>query len=108
MTPRQEAFYYVSIAWSFAYNCVKQGLKYKRTLTCTSVVMDTLAMKLTNKQKKDVYKRIEEMMSDTVNVYDFMDWVKQAMEIIANGKERWLNSCLALAVTNVPEEVEDG
>ena len=105
MTPRQEAFYYVSIAWSFAYNSVKDGYKYKRPLTCLSVVMDTLAMKLSEKQKKDVYKRIEEMMSDTVNVYDFMDWVKQAMEIIANGKERWLNSCLALAVTNVPEEV---
>lgn len=106
MTPRQEAFYYVSIVWSFAHNSVKQGYKYKRPLTCLLVVMDTLAMKLTNKQKQDVYKRIEEMLDDTVNVFDFMDWVKKAMEIIANGKERWLNSCLALAVTNVPEEVE--
>jgi len=107
MTARQEAFYYVSLAWSFAYASVKQGLKYKRTLTCTSVVLDTLAMKLTNKQKKDVIKAIEGMKDCDMDVFTFMDWVAKAMEIIKHGKERWLNSCLALAVTNVPEEVEE-
>ena len=108
MTKRQEAFYYLSKAWTFAYTAVNKGYKYKRSLTCIGVVLDTLSMKLTNHQKKVVMDRIHnELSTGKISVFDFMDWIDDAMGIIKNGKERWLNSCLALAVTNIPEEIEE-
>ena len=109
MTNRQQSAYYVMLAWSFAYTARQQGANFNRAITCLDSVLDNIVAKLTNKQRKQVMKSAEkniDKLGDKVNVYDFMDWVVEAMKIIKTGKERWLNSMLALAVTNVPEEVE--
>jgi len=110
MTQRAKAFMWCAIAYGFVYTANEDGIKgFKRAETCLLAVMDKLRERLSDKQVEqaiDEGKRtVDKMFGEKMEVYDFMDAIVNAMEIIKNGKERYLNSMLALAGVNVPEEI---
>lgn len=106
MTPRQEAFYYCSLAYVYANTRLEKGDKtYKRANTCLLKVMDSLAAKLTEKQKAKVINILEkDIKTKMPDAFDYQDYIARAMDIIRKGKERKLNSLLTLAVLDINEE----
>ncbi len=103
MTNRQQAFVNVALAWGYAYTGCQEGYKFDRALKCLQAVLDQLVLKLTDEQRDNAIKYIDKLLSSLketkVSDKDYNEWIRTAMYIISNGKERWLNSCLGLALT---------
>jgi hypothetical protein len=109
MTKRQQASFLVSIALGFAITARDKGLKgYKRAVTCLSSALDQLDEGLTDKQKSEVWHEIDKFVDtqSLMTAYDYLDKIVEAMDIIKYGKQRWINSLLALSAINVEEETE--
>jgi hypothetical protein len=109
MTNRQQTSLYIGLALGFAITANEQGLKgYKRAVTLLTSALNIIDKKLTPGQKNKVWKEIDKFVKNNpkMSVYDYLDMINNAMEIIKNGKERFLNSILALSAVNVEEEIE--
>jgi len=110
MTPRMQVFYHVGIAFSFAITAVDNGFKsYKKSVGLLTKVLDELTKKLTQKQKEKVIRAVDKFAeNNNMTAFDYMDHIAAAMEIIKhsrNKQDKKLNSWLALAATNVEEEI---
>ena len=103
MTPRAEAAYNLMLAYSFATTALEKGFKYKRAITCLTLALDHINSKLTQKQITGLFVKVEaDAKKRKFNYYDYLDLLSRSIEIISKGKDRYINSLVALSA-NVEE-----
>ena len=103
MTPRAEVSYNLMTAYSFATTALESGYKYKRAVTCLTFALDLLNSKLTQQQITSVFSKVEkDAKKKKFGYYDYLDLLSRSIEIISRGKDRYINSLVALA-SNVEE-----
>ena len=103
MTPRAVASYNLMLAYSFATTALERGYKYKRAVTCLTLALDNLNKKLTQKQISAVFNKVEaDAKKRQFGYYDYLDLLSESIKVISKGKDRYINSLVALAA-NVEE-----
>ena len=104
MTPRATASYNLMLAYSFATTMLERGYKYKRAITCLTFALDRLNSKLTQQQIAGVFSKVEaDAKKRQFGYYDYLDLLSNSIKIISKGKDRYINSLVALAA-NVEED----